>query len=98
MNHPKLYQTLSDVGEKVEKLIELCEALREQNDLLNLDNQSLQVALETSEKKNKIWLEKYQALELSGKILKNPENSLDFKQKINKFVEEIDRCIGLINQ
>jgi regulator of replication initiation timing len=91
-------ETLGKIYEKTLQLIELCEALREQNDLLNLDNQSLRVALETSQKKNKSWQEKYQTLELLGSISVKPENSIDFKQKINKFVEEIERCIDLIHQ
>jgi len=93
-----LSETLGKIKEKTLQLIELCEALREQNDLLNLDNQSLRVALETSQRKNKNWQEKFQALEVLGAISAKPENSIDFKQKINKFVKEIDRCIDLINQ
>jgi len=96
--NPELLIYLNGIQEKTAQLIELCEALREQNDLLNLDNQSLRVALEASQKKNKNWQEKFQALELSGTLSSSPEISIDFKQKINKFVEEIDRCIDLINQ
>lgn len=95
---PDIAITLTKIREKTVHLIELCEALREQNDLLNLDNQSLKVALETSQKKNKSWQEKFQALEVIGAISSLPENSIDFKQKINKFVIEIDKCIDLINQ
>ena len=94
----EIEESLNRIGEKTQKLIELCEALREQNDLLNLDNQSLRVALETSQKKNKILQDKQGILELSQTIPVREGNSLDYKQKINKFVEEIDRCIGLLNQ
>ena len=92
------HEILFRIQEKTEKLIELCEALREQNDLLNLDNQSLKVALETSQNHAKIWKQKAQALEIAEAITMSPENKLDFHQKINKFVEEIDRCIDFINQ
>ncbi len=96
--NPDLKETLNLIQTKTEKLIELCEALREQNDLLNLDNQSLKVALETSQKKDKLWKEKFHSLEISKTLSPQFENNKDIKQKITKFVMEIEKCIDLINQ
>jgi hypothetical protein len=39
---------LSNIVERTERLIELCAALQEENDLLKLESQSLNVALESS--------------------------------------------------
>src|SRR5438128_2041174 len=48
-----LAEQLSKVVEKTERLIELCAALQEENDLMKLENQSLKVAISVSKEKNK---------------------------------------------
>ena len=40
-------EQLGTVIQKTTRLIELCNALQEENDLLKLENQSLKVALDT---------------------------------------------------
>ncbi|MFD1768898.1 hypothetical protein [Sphingobacterium suaedae] len=91
------------IVEKTRNLIQLCEALQEENDLLKLEVQSLQVAFQTSTDKVQQLEEKLKALAVA-KTLEEPnvdraainEKILDTKQKINDFVREIDRCIGLL--
>ena len=91
------------IVEKTKNLIQLCEALQEENDLLKLEVQSLQVAFQTSTDKVHQLEEKVKALAVA-KTLDNSEvdkeaineKILDTKQKINDFVREIDRCIGLL--
>ncbi|MGJ1263648.1 hypothetical protein [Sphingobacterium spiritivorum] len=91
------------IVEKTKNLIQLCEALQEENDLLKLEVQSLQVALDTSSEKVKHAEEKVKALAVA-RTLEDPnvdkdainEKILDTKQKINDFVKEIDKCIGLL--
>ncbi|PRD55876.1 hypothetical protein [Sphingobacterium gobiense] len=91
------------IVEKTKNLIQLCEALQEENDLLKLEVQSLQVAFQTSTNKVQQLEEKVKALAVA-KTLDNSEvgkeaineKILDTKQKINDFVREIDRCIGLL--
>ncbi|EFK58725.1 hypothetical protein ACFU8T_12580 [Sphingobacterium spiritivorum] len=91
------------IVEKTKNLIQLCEALQEENDLLKLEVQSLQVALDTSSEKVKQAEEKVKALAVA-RTLEDPnvdkdainEKILDTKQKINDFVKEIDKCIGLL--
>ena len=41
---------LTQVLDKTARLVELCAALQEENDTLRLENQSLEVAVETSKK------------------------------------------------
>lgn len=91
------------IVEKTKNLIQLCEVLQEENDLLKLENQSLQVALETSSSKVKELDEKMKALTVAKSLDEGKtenvainEKILDTKQKINDFVREIDRCIGLL--
>ncbi|NQD72413.1 hypothetical protein HP439_16925 [Sphingobacterium shayense] len=91
------------IVEKTKNLIQLCDALQEENDLLKLEVQSLQVAFQTSTDKVKQLEEKLKAMAVA-KTLEEPrtdnvainEKILDTKQKINDFVREIDRCIGLL--
>lgn len=86
------------IVEKTKNLIQLCEALQEENDLLKLELQSVQVAFETSSDKIVQLEEKVKALTIA-KSLEDAEvdkeaineKILDTKQKINDFVREIDR-------
>lgn len=88
-----ILQKLDHVFERTQKLIELAGALQEHNDLLNLENQSLKVALNTSEEKRKELEEKLNVLKLAKSLEGTNEKTLDIKQKINEFVREIDKCI-----
>jgi len=96
---------LDRVVDRTTKLIALCLSLQEENDLLKLDNQSLQVALDTYKDKTKDLEEKLKALTVARSLerleLKSEgeginEKTLDIKQKINDFVKEIDKCIELL--
>jgi regulator of replication initiation timing len=95
---PTLAEQLAHVVERTEHLIELCAALQEENDLLKLENQSLSVALTTSKNKTKDVEEKLRVLKLAKSFSETNEKSLDIKQKINDFVQEIDKCIVLLKK
>ncbi|MBD1425873.1 hypothetical protein [Sphingobacterium arenae] len=91
------------IVEKTKNLIQLCEALQEENDLLKLEVQSLHVAFQTSTDKVQQLEEKVKALAVAKSLDQSAvdkeainEKILDTKQKINDFVREIDRCIGLL--
>ena len=89
---------LDKVVQKTTRLIELCNALQEENDLLKLENQSLKVALDTSKAKNVELEEKLRVTKLAKSIEGTSEKSLDIKQKINDFVREIDKSIALLKK
>ena len=89
---------LSSVLQKTARLIELCNALQEENDLLKLENQSVKVALDTSKNKNTELEEKLRVLKLAKSIEGTSEKTLDIKQKINDFVREIDKCVVLLKK
>ncbi len=89
---------LDQVLDRTQKLVELSKALQERNDLVNLENQSLKVALETSEKTRKELDEKLRLVKLAKSLEGTSEKTLDIKQKINEFVREIDKCIVLLNK
>jgi regulator of replication initiation timing len=89
---------LNKVIDKTERLIELCAALQEENDLLKLENDTLTVALDASRNKTKELDEKMRAVKLAKSFSETNEKSVDIKQKINEFVQEIDKCIVLLKK
>ncbi|WP_443944038.1 hypothetical protein ACJVDH_14070 [Pedobacter sp. AW1-32] len=89
---------LDKVLQKTTRLIELCNALQEENDLLKLENQSLKVAVDTAKTKNVDLEEKIRVTKLAKSIEGTSEKSLDIKQKINDFVREIDKSIALLKK
>ena len=91
------------IVEKTKNLIQMCEALQEENDLLKLELQSVQVAFDTSTDKVKQLEEQVKAMAVARALDEADvdkdainEKILDTKQKINDFVREIDRCINLL--
>jgi hypothetical protein len=90
-----LAPTITDLKGKIEKLVKLHQQLKQENDTLNAEKQTL---LKTVEEQ-KITIE---ALQKSKHELeqKNSEEQntiiTDTKLKINELVQEIDDCIALL--
>ena len=95
---PSVAEQLNKIVEKTERLIELCGALQEENDLLKLESEALNVALKASTNKTKDLEEKLRVLKLAKSFSETNEKSVDIKQKINDFVQEIDKCIVLLKK
>ena len=89
---------LDKVVEKTERLIELCSAMQEENDLLKLENESLSSALKLSKDKTIELEEKLRILKMAKSFSETNEKTLDIKQKIDEFVQEIDKCIVLLKK
>ncbi|EDM34052.1 phenylalanyl-tRNA synthetase beta subunit [Pedobacter sp. BAL39] len=89
---------LSSVLQKTARVIELCNALQEENDLLKQENQSTKAALQTAQNKSLELDEKLRVLKLAKSIEGTSEKTLDIKQKINDFVREIDKCVVLLKK
>jgi len=89
---------LTRIVDRTERLIELCAALQEENDLLKLESEALTVALNASKNKTKEVEEKLRALKMAKSFSETNEKTLDIKQKINDFVQEIDKCIILLKK
>ncbi|MEE1885123.1 hypothetical protein [Pedobacter flavus] len=89
---------LQKITQKTVHLIELCNALQEENSLLKQDNERLRNLNTTSEIKVQELDEKLRVLKLAKSIEGSSEKSLDIKQKINEFVREIDRCVVLLKK
>ena len=95
---PSVAEQLNKIVDKTERLIELCAALQEENDLLKLESEALTVALDASKTKTKDVEEKLRVLKLAKSFSETNEKSVDIKQKINEFVQEIDKCIVLLKK
>lgn len=89
---------LDKVLDKTQRLIELCAVLQEENDLLKLENETLSSAFTASKTKIKEMDEKLRAVKLAKSFSDTNEKSVDIKQKINEFVQEIDKCIVLLKK
>lgn len=91
-------EQLNKVVDKTARLIDLCAALQEENDLLKLENQSVKVAAENSRSKIQELEEKLRVVKLARSLENTDEKNLDIKQKISEFVREIDKCIVLLKK
>jgi phage shock protein A len=89
---------LNSVLHKTARLIELCNALQEENELLKQENSSVKSALNAAKIKNSDLDEKMRVLKLAKSIEGTSEKTLDIKQKINDFVREIDKSIVLLKK
>ena len=89
---------LDAVIQKTARLIELCNALQEENDLLLKENEFIKSALSNAKNKNTELEEKLRVLKLAKSLEGTSEKSLDIKQKINEFVREIDKCVVLLKK
>jgi archaellum component FlaC len=89
---------LNSVLQKTTRLIELCNALQEENELLKLENQFVKTNLDAAKGKNAELEEKLRVLKLAKSIEGTSEKTLDIKQKINDFVREIDKCVVLLKK
>lgn len=79
-------------------LLEYCDAIKEQNDLLLDDNEMLRKKLAEISSDYKELEEKHRILKLAKSVATTDEKTLDIKTKINDFVREIDRCIAILSK
>lgn len=91
-------EQLNSVIQKTTRLMELCNALQEENELLKKENLQTKAALETAKIANNEFDEKLRVLKLAKSIEGTSEKTLDIKQKINEFVREIDKCVVLLKK
>lgn len=79
-------------------LLEYCDALKEQNDLLLGENEGLRKKYAEAKTELQDLSEKHRILKLAKSVAGSDEKTLDIKHKINDFVREIDKCIAILNK
>jgi cell division septum initiation protein DivIVA len=93
------YKTqLGNIETKVDMLLEYCDALKEQNQILLSENESQKKKSEQLYTQLKELEEKHRILKLARSVAETSEKSLDIKAKINDFVREIDKCIAILTK
>lgn len=91
-------KNLDSIEKKVDMLMEYCDALKEQNELLLGDNEQLRKRFLDLSAELKDLEEKHRILKLAKSVAVTNEKTLDIKTKINDFVREIDKCISILSK
>ncbi|QQL50029.1 hypothetical protein [Mucilaginibacter ginkgonis] len=91
-------QQLAAITQKTERLIELCAALQQENDLLKAESDRLEAAVVDGKTRVVELEERLRVLKVAKSFSGGEEKSLDMKKKINEFVQEIDKCIVLLKK
>jgi phage shock protein A len=91
-------KNLDSIEKKVDMLMEYCDALKEQNELLLDDNEQMRKRFMTLSNELKELEEKHRILKLAKSVAVTDEKTLDIKTKINDFVQEIDKCIAILSK
>ncbi len=86
---------ITDLKAKVEKLVNLHQQLKKDNDQLYTENQNLQKTIDDQKLTIESLQKNNQALELTKSEEQN-KIVTDTKEKINELVQEIDNCIALL--
>ncbi len=91
-------EQLKELKIKVEKLINLQVQLGKQNQQLQLlNNQLIQKGQRQDDRISELE-EKIKVIKLAQQLSGSDQNTRDIKLKINEYIREIDKCLGLINR
>ena len=91
-------EIITDLKEKVKKLITLYNDSKLSEKLLKEKNKELENKLLTIEKEYNNLEQKYNNLKIAKSVLVGSDDTHDAKIKINRIVREIDNCIALLNR
>jgi len=91
-------ELLKELKIKVEKLINLQEQLVLQNQQLQSLNNQLVQKSQRQESHITELEEKMKVIKLAQQLSGSDQNTRDIKLKINEYIREIDKCLGLINR
>ena len=83
---------------KIKKLISLYEKEKQEKELAVNENDKLKEELDEKQKVVKSLEEKIKIIKISKLVSFSDEDNKKTKQKINEYVREIDKCIGLLNK
>ena len=91
-------EQLKELKIKVEKLINLHEQLIKQNQQLQLVNNQFIQKSNLQEDQIAALEQKVKVIKLAQQLSGSDQNTRDIKLKINAYIREIDKCLGLINR
>jgi phage shock protein A len=83
---------------KVKQIIAKHEALKHEKSQLQAKTKDLEESINQLRKENQILEQKYENLKLAKLLVASDDENKDAKNRIQKLVREIDKCIALLNQ
>ena len=89
---------VESIESKIKRVITLYEKLKKDKEKLTLENTQLEQEVSDYQLKLKKLQEDLQILKISKSVNISEEELKNNRQKINKYVREIDRCIELLNK
>lgn len=89
---------LIDLKAKVQQIIARQEALKQERSQLLEKIETLEESINQLQKENSLLEQKYEDLKLAKMMLVSEDDSKDAKNRIQKLVREIDKCIALLNK
>jgi chromosome segregation ATPase len=91
-------EELTVLNKKIDELLERYSRLKERNNELRIENETLKLNLHEKNEKIKDLESRYERLKISGALMGDGGNSAEAKKRINELVREIDRCVALLNR
>ncbi len=92
------HNPLKQLGNKVEKLVNLHEQLLDENKRLKLIQNQLTEEINRCHRQIADLEDKNKMIKLAGAVSGSDQNTRDIKLKINEYIREIDKCLALINR
>ena len=89
---------LTEIKSNFEKLIALYEAQRERSQALAAQLEEERAACEALRKQTDDLKAQVNSLELKGAFMSGGDSSSAAKEKIDKLIHEIDKCISLLEK
>jgi len=89
---------LSKVQQNIEKIFELNNHLKTENQQIKTENKNLLVDLQSKQKEIKTINEVKHSIKIAKSFGDSEEKSTEAKLKINEYIREIDKCIALLNE
>ncbi len=83
---------------KINKLISLYNVMKQEKEIIVNENKNYKNKLTKQQEVVKKLEEKIKVIKISNLVSSDSEDKKRTKQKINKYVREIDRCIALLNK
>jgi len=90
-------EIINNLKQKVYKIISLYNETIEKNYNLEKKNKELLIQLNNNKNELKELQEKYNLLKMAKTVSANVKDVNDTKNKINRIVREVDKCIALLN-
>ena len=89
---------ISSLEEKIRRVIQVAEGLRDNNEQLQQQIDNLLEQLRRKDQEIEVLESKNQSLKLAKTLISSPEDVKNVKLQVNRMVREIDKCIAFLNR